>query len=189
MEGEQDTADISTVESLAQRDGNDELRAQTAESGGAEEEKSAEANVGVRRSDTHGEEEEGKHAEADVSTVEPLVESESETDGEECGQTMGTRKGASTGVVHSKRGRKPGKRRYVWCPIKGCLSGPIKKLTQHLYRVHNLPPSTVAHLNTPKNRRGMYAPLDAVENRTPCPAQKQRTLEPLQHRHYQNSLP
>ena len=127
---------------------------------------------------TRGDEEEGKHAEADDSPVEPLVQSECETDREECGQTMGTRKGASTGVVRLRCRRKPGQRRYIWCPIKGCLSGPIKKLTQHLYRVHNLPPSTVAQLNTPESRRGMYALLDAMEKRTPCPAQKQRTLEP-----------
>jgi hypothetical protein len=127
---------------------------------------------------TRGDEEEGKHAEADDSPVEPLVQSECETDREEWGQTMGTRRGASTGVARLKRGRKSGQRRYLWCPIKGCSSGPIKKLTQHLYRVHNLPPSTVAELNTPESRRDMYAPLDAVENKTPCPAQKQRTLEP-----------
>jgi hypothetical protein len=69
------------------------LRAQTAEDGGAEEEQGTEANVGVRRSDTHDEEEEGRHAEADVSPVESLVESESETDGKECGQKLSTKKG------------------------------------------------------------------------------------------------
>ena len=90
---------------------------------------------------------------------------------------MGTRKGALTSIARSKRGRKPGQRHYLWCPIKECMSGPIKKVTQHLYRVHKLPPSTVAELNTPESRRDMYAPLDAVENKTPCLAQKQGTLE------------
>ena len=45
--GEQATADISTIESLVQCDGNYHLRAQTAEGGGAVKEQSAEANVGV----------------------------------------------------------------------------------------------------------------------------------------------
>ena len=121
-EGEQAAA-IATVESPAHCDDNYQLRIQTAEGGEAEEEQSAEANV--------GNEEEGKHAEADDSSV--VVQSECETDREEWGQTMGTRKGASTGVARLKRGRKPGQRRYLWCPIKGCMSGPIKKVTQHLY--------------------------------------------------------
>ena len=116
---------------------------------------------------------------AEVS-VESLVESGSERDGEGHKQGVSTRKEKSA-KAHTKGGRKPGKRRYVWCPIDGCLSGPVQKLTQHLYQVHKLPPNKVAKLNTPENRR--YAPPEAVKNRTPCPPRRQRTLEALLQRH------
>ena len=81
----------------------------------------------------------------------------------------------------TKKARKPGKRRYVWCPIQGCLSGPIQKLTQHLRQVHKLAPHKIVRLNRPENRR--YATPEAVVSRTPCPPRRQRTLEALLQRY------
>ena len=81
----------------------------------------------------------------------------------------------------TKKARKPGKRWYVWCPIQGCLSGPIQKLTQHLRQVHKLAPHKIVRLNRPENRR--YPTPEAVVSRTLCPPRRQRTLEALLQRY------
>ena len=50
--------------------------------------------------------------------------------------------------VRKQKTQKPGKQGYIRCPVQGCLSGPIQKLTEHLQQVHTLPPHKVARLNT-----------------------------------------
>ena len=89
------------------------------------------------------------------------------------------------GVSFTNTKQRKRKRRYVWCPIEGCMSGPVQKITQHLSRVHKLPPNKIARINTPDNRR--YATQDAILNKTPCPSRQQRTLESLLQRHPQPS--
>lgn len=67
------------------------------------------------------------------------------------------------------------------------MSGPVQKITQHLSRVHKLPPNKIARINTPDNQR--YATQDAILNKTPCPSKRERTLESLLQRHPQSSTP
>lgn len=71
--------------------------------------------------------------------------------------------------------RKPAKRRYVYCPIEGCPSGPVQKVTQHLQNVHKLSKANVRRLTVTKR----YAPPEAIKNRTPNPhpSRKQLTLK------------
>ena len=73
------------------------------------------------------------------------------------------------------KARKPAKRRYVYCPIQGCPSGPVQKVTQHLQNVHKLSRANIRRLTVTKR----YAPPEAVKNRTPNPhpSRKQLTLE------------
>jgi len=73
------------------------------------------------------------------------------------------------------RVRKPAKRKYVYCPIEGCPSGPVQKVTQHLQNVHKLSRANIRWLTATKR----YAPPEAVWNRTPNPhpSRKQLTLQ------------
>ena len=143
--------------------------------GDEQEEEERGEETDVRGSDRDSGPDTGEEEAPNISTVE------CESDGGGHVHKVRGKKGES----HTKK-RKPGKRRYVWCPIDGCLSGPVQKLTQHLYQVHKLPPHKVARLNTPENRR--YAPLDAVQSKTPCPPRRQRTLHALLQRHMPPSV-
>ena len=53
-------------------------------------------------------------------------------------------------VVKPAKARKPGKRRHYWCPIQGCPSGPVMKMTQHLANVHKLTRATARRVATKK---------------------------------------
>ena len=60
---------------------------------------------------------------------------------------------------------RPGKCRYVWCPLAGCPSGPVQKITQHLSNVHKLGKLQIRKLTM--NKR--YAPPEAIKNKLPNP--------------------
>ena len=77
------------------------------------------------------------------------------------------------GKVWGKKG-KP-KRRYVWCPVKGCQSGPVQKITQHLRKVHQVSAQEMKRLT--KNKR--YAPPEAVKFRIPNPHTQESAVRPL----------
>ena len=101
------------------------------------------------------EEEDGEDEEGTAnSPIAPLEEAEVDCEEVEEGN-------AGEEEARTKSRRKVGKRRYVWCPIHGCMSGPVKMITQHLKQVHKLPPHKVARLNTLENRR--YATTKAIE--------------------------
>ena len=153
---------------------------------GVEVDAECESDGGIVEADEEVEQAAATEEEHTEALMDSLTESECERDGEGHEQGVSTRKGESS-IAHTRGRRKPGKRRYVWCPLDGCLWGPVQKLTQHLYQVHKLPPHKVARLNTPDNRR--YAPTEAVKSRTPCPPRRQRTLEALLQRHPRPAIP
>ena len=55
--------------------------------------------------------------------------------------------------------RQPGHQQYCWCPIQGCPSGPVQKITQHLANVHKLKKDRIRKLTL--NKR--FAPPEAVK--------------------------
>ena len=62
------------------------------------------------------------------------------------------------GGAEAKPKKKQPNRRSVWCLIVGCLSGPVKKITQHFDTVHNLPPGSRASRTLRKHK--CFAPQE-----------------------------
>ena len=54
----------------------------------------------------------------------------------------------------------PPRRRYVFCPVKGCGSPPLKKMPQHLRQYHKLSEAEITKLSKKKH----YATLKEVRD-------------------------
>ena len=91
---------------------------------------------------------------------------------EDEGQVAGKSKGRAKKI---KKRMSSGKRRYVWCPMKNCPSGPVKKVTQHLASVHKLDKLAISkHTRTKR-----YATPEAVRFRIPNPHTRSSAVCPL----------
>ena len=79
-------------------------------------------------------------------------------------------------VVGGNGKGKKAKRRYIWCPMRGCPSGPVQKITQHLRKVHKVSsPGEIKRLT--KHKR--YAPPEAIKFRIPNPHTQGSAVRPL----------
>ena len=83
------------------------------------------------------------------------------------GGTEAKAKGGSTSKTKKKGGR-----RSWWCPIVGCTSGPVQKITQHFQNKHNLPLNSKESRILRKHKRA--PPQEAIDNLTPNPYARHR---------------
>ena len=81
--------------------------------------------------------------------------------------------GDDGGNCSQKRGKF--KCNFFWCPVKGCASGPVQKITQHIQKVHKMDPATAASVARKKRR----APNEAVKFKIPNPSTRSSGLQHL----------
>lgn len=66
---------------------------------------------------------------------------------------------------NGKQQQRKAKRQYIWCPVAGCLSGPVQKITKHFHNVHQLSRKMVKDLTLIKR----FEPLNTIGNCVPNP--------------------
>ena len=81
----------------------------------------------------------------------------------------------STLTLVSFKKKKPRRRNYFWCPIKDCASRPVKKIGQHLQKVHKLEEPQIGKLAKLKRR----APPESVKLKLPNPAKQSSGIKPI----------